>query len=249
MLTRVDGVTLPPGTTLAWYESIDSTNEEARRRVQTGERGPLWIVAERQTQGRGRQGRGWSTASGNLAATYLFEPGLRPERMALLSFVAALAVQGLVSEYVPDVRLKWPNDVLVRRRKVAGILLESLPSSCLAIGIGVNLAAHPQDLPFPATSIAAEGGRVPALPQALSRLAQRLDDGLKLFAHEGFPAVRDLWTGFADGVGETLRVRLPDQILEGIFLGLGDDGALRLGLADGTERPISAGDVFFPDGA
>lgn len=109
------------------FDTIDSTNDEARRRAAAGEIGPLWIAARRQTAGRGRQGRVWSSEPGNLAATYLFAFCGAPAEAARLSFVAALAVADTLSALAPgaEITLKWPNDALANRRKAAGILLEN----------------------------------------------------------------------------------------------------------------------------
>src|SRR5579871_4075983 len=109
------------------FEAIDSTNSEARRRADAGETGPLWITARRQTAGRGRRGRSWETGKGNLAATLLMVTDRSAREAAELSFVAALAVSDLVQAHLPPGRakVKWPNDVIVSGRKIAGILVES----------------------------------------------------------------------------------------------------------------------------
>src|SRR5580704_7144913 len=105
------------------FDEVDSTNAEARRRAEAGEAGPLWITAKRQSAGRGRRGRAWETGAGNLAATLLMVTDRAPAEAAQVSFVAALAVADLASAYVPTerVKLKWPNDVMVSGRKLAGI--------------------------------------------------------------------------------------------------------------------------------
>ncbi len=111
------------------FETLDSTNAEARRRAEAGEGGPLWITAGRQTAGRGRRGRAWSTVSGNLAATLLTTVPATPVEASQISFVAGLAVADLASIFVPPqaVRVKWPNDDLVNDLMVSGVLIESGP--------------------------------------------------------------------------------------------------------------------------
>ena len=139
-------LTLPKGYRLSWHDVLDSTSEEAKRQAEAGEAGPLWIVAESQTHGHGRLGRPWETARGNLAATLLVKLDVQAADAARLSFVTALAVADLLDAYLPGLaHFKWPNDILIRRRKIAGILLETsgapkpdVPLSWLAIGIGVN---------------------------------------------------------------------------------------------------------------
>src|SRR3954470_13498402 len=142
------------------FDELDSTNAEARRRAEAGEGGPVWITAARQTAGRGRRGRNWSTETGNLAATLLTSTDVPAAEAAQLSFVAALAACDLADTCVGQgaARLKWPNDVLVFGKKAVGILVESgaRPDGrlWLAVGIGVNLAHAPIDTERPATCFA-----------------------------------------------------------------------------------------------
>lgn len=233
------------------YAEIDSTNEEARRRALSGERGPVWIRADRQGAGRGRRGREWVSQPGNLFITGLYVLDTQASDAARLSFAAALSVADLIEELAPglDPRLKWPNDVLIKGRKVCGILLESgnAPGGglWLAAGIGVNLAHHPDDSERPATSLAAYGTK-PDPGHAGERLAHHFDNWLQRWQVSGFAPVRDAWLARAHGLGEKATARLESETVEGVFADLMPDGALRLDLADGTRRLISAGDVFFP---
>ncbi|MGP1274604.1 MAG: biotin--[acetyl-CoA-carboxylase] ligase [Caulobacterales bacterium] len=233
------------------YAEIDSTNEEARRRALAGERGPVWIRADRQNAGRGRRGREWISRPGNLFITGLYVLDTQAADAARLSFAAALSVADLVAELAPTLspRLKWPNDVLVEGRKICGILLESgnAPGGglWLAVGIGVNLAHHPEDAERPATSLAAYGVKAdPA--EAGQHLAEHFDIWLQRWQQSGFAPLRDAWLARAHGLGEKATARLESETVEGVFVDLMPDGALRLDLADGSRRVISAGDVFFP---
>jgi BirA family biotin operon repressor/biotin-[acetyl-CoA-carboxylase] ligase len=243
---------LPAGYELASFDEIDSTNEEARRRAQRGERGPLWIWALKQNAGRGRRGRHWESPVGNLMCTLLLAPGVPPAQAARLSFVAALSVRDLVTEHAgtTDVRVKWPNDVLIGGRKVAGILLESSGESgagllpWLAIGIGVNLLHAPEGTSFPATAISAHGdAATPA--QALGTLAAKWDQHFRVWRASGFAPIRQAWLALAAGLDQEIEVRLPGETVNGIFRGLDADGALLLALPDGSSRAITAGEVFF----
>jgi len=234
-----------------WLESVDSTNEEAKRRARAGEAGPVWIAARRQTAGRGRRGRAWEGMDGNLFATGLYTLKTDPARAAQLSFAAALAVAE-VCESVIDrerIRVKWPNDVLVGGRKIAGILLESgtTPGGdlWLATGIGINLAAHPSDTDRPATSLKAEGASL-APETALDRLVDAFERWRAVWAGDSFAGLRGPWITRAYGIGEPCEVRLEGETLKGIFADLAPDGALRLDLPGGQRRMITAGDVFFP---
>jgi BirA family biotin operon repressor/biotin-[acetyl-CoA-carboxylase] ligase len=183
----------PAGVGLIRHDVIDSTNEEARRLAAAGESGPLWIAATEQTAGRGRRGRIWVSQAGNLFATLLIAA---PTPIAAqLGFAAGLAAAELVSSYAPRgaVALKWPNDVLLDGRKVAGILLEGVAPEMLAIGIGINLAHHPQGTEFPATSLAVALGHAPDPDDALVRLAGRMVAWYEIWRNRGFAEVRSVW--------------------------------------------------------
>lgn len=242
-------MTTPP---IVVFDEMDSTNAEARRRAEAGERGPIWLFAQRQTEGRGRRGRAWETGQGNLAATLLLTVFKPPGEAAQLSFVAALAVADLVSAYAPDaqVDLKWPNDPMLAGRKVSGILLESGAApgggQWLAIGIGVNLTTSPEGSERPATAVAAHSDRPPPPGrEALDVLAEAFDRWFALWATQGFKPIAEAWTARAHGLGEPCVARLGHETVEGIAEGLESDGALRLRLVDGRLRRITAGDVFF----
>lgn len=243
---------VPAGYAVATFDAIDSTNEEARRRAAQGERGPTWIWAKRQTAGRGRRGREWESPEGNLMATLLVAPGVPTPDAARLSFVAALAVHDLVAAYAPRsaVRVKWPNDVLIDGKKVAGILLESSGEAgvgelpWVAVGIGVNLVHAPVAAQYPATFIGAHGA-APTPAEALAALADAWETRFRTWRVSGFAAIREAWLAVAAGLGQPIEVRLPGETLTGRFETLMPDGALSLLLPSGSRRAITAGEVFF----
>lgn len=234
------------------FDELDSTNAEARRRAEAGEGGPVWITALRQTAGRGRRGRAWTTSTGNLAATLLLTTDKPPAEAAQLSFVAALAAAELAQTCLGEgaAKLKWPNDVLVHGRKAVGILIESGTRQdgtiWLAVGIGINLAQAPQDLERPATAFAEHMASAPPAPlDALEILAVRFEHWRALWAADGFGPIAEGWTQHAYGLGQVCEARLPNQTHRGIAEGLEADGALRLRQEDGSVLRITAGDVFF----
>ncbi len=245
--------TWPEGVGRVSFPEIDSTNEEARRQAVAGEAGPLWLRADRQTAGRGRRGRAWASPSGNLMASLLLRPACDPAAAAQISFVAALAVGDLVLAVAPQapVALKWPNDVLVGGAKIAGILLESGARAdgridWLAVGIGVNLAYHPADTPYPATHVALHAGADLSPDAALTGLAAAMDRWLGIWDEgRGFAAIRSAWLARAHGLGQSLTARLAERVLEGRFAGLEPDGALVLTDADGQAHTVHGGEVFF----
>src|SRR5271165_6875798 len=151
------------GVRLVTHQVLSSTNAEALNLARQGERGPLWIVAERQTAGRGRRGRAWISEDGNVFASLLLTISALPECRPQLSLVAALAVHDAVVEIAasvkPRITIKWPNDLLLDRAKLAGILVEGEGGGdgAAAIGIGINCTSHPADTDYPATDLAAAG--------------------------------------------------------------------------------------------
>lgn len=204
----------------------------------------LWLRAERQVSGRGRQGRAWVSPPGNVSASTLTR--LRPNdpQAATLALVAAVAVEEAVSVYLPArAKLKWPNDLLIGGAKVSGILLERADDA-VVIGIGVNLAHHPQGLDRPTTSLAAHGV-TPDPAEFLETLAEGFARWLARWRGEGIAPVRARWLERAHPIGTALTASLPDGgAVDGLFQGLDANGTLILRLADGTARVIHAGDVF-----
>jgi BirA family biotin operon repressor/biotin-[acetyl-CoA-carboxylase] ligase len=242
----------PSGYALKHFEAIDSTNEEARRLAAAGERGPVWIAADRQSAGRGRRGRNWDSPTGNLAATLFLRPDRPAADCAQLSFVAAISASDMVSRYAGGaaVKVKWPNDVLADGRKIAGILLESASAGgdrldWLAVGIGVNLAVFPDGMEFPATSLAALGVSPPSPQDALVGLASAWAKWYDVWMTREFGEIRDVWLSRAAGLGARIRARLQNEETHGVFEGIDASGALILRESLDRVRVISAGEVFF----
>jgi len=212
--------------------------------AQAGAAEGLWLRAERQTQGRGRQGRAWSSPPGNLYASTLvrLRPGDAPS--PTLAFVAAVALEEAVSLFVPaGAMIKWPNDLLIDGAKLSGILLER-SGDAVVIGFGVNLAHHPDDTDRKATSIAAHAP-APEPHAFLEALAETFARWLQRWRSEGLAPVRERWLARAHPVGTALSVRQHDAPpVQGLFDGLDPSGALILRLADGRSHVIHAADVF-----
>lgn len=210
-----------------------------------------WLRAERQTGGRGRSGRGWASPPGNLYASTLVR--LRPgDPLApTLALVAGLASYQAVAPFVrhpgnhrDDILLKWPNDLLIGTRKLGGVLLERVDDAVI-VGIGVNLAHHPDGTERPTTSLAAEGRLHPPADAFLTDLARAFADALEIWRSEGLAPIRAAWLAAAHPVGTPLTTHAADGApVAGTFDGLAPDGACRLRLADGGVRLIHAGDVF-----
>jgi BirA family transcriptional regulator, biotin operon repressor / biotin---[acetyl-CoA-carboxylase] ligase len=234
-------------------DEVGSTNTEAFKRAEAGERRPLWVVARRQTQGRGRSGRSWGSEPGNLYASLLQAIACPQSAVHQISLLAGVAVIDAIRAVaggagLAGLRLKWPNDVLVGRAKCAGILAESAPAAgraemTVVIGIGINLAWHPADIGREATHLAAHGVDVTpeAMLQALAPAVQGWLDAWQGGA--GFAQVRAAWLERGGPIGEPVTVDTGVKPIEGAFVGLDRDGALLLRDAQGERRRVTYGDV------
>lgn len=238
---------------VVFYDTIGSTNAEALERARSGEQGPLFIVAERQTAGRGRRGRRWVSEPGNLYATLLLIDPAVPSVSPQICFVAALALYDAVLDNCSGLdptrlKLKWPNDLLLDGAKVSGILVEGTSLSdnrmAIAVGFGVNCKRHPDDVPFPANDFVKVGFDLsPKL--LLERLAERWILRAKEWKRgKGFAAIRSAWILRASGIGSSIEVRLADRNLKGTFEAIDEQGALVLRKNDGARETITAGEVF-----
>lgn len=237
------------GVRLLALDEIDSTNDEARRLIETGERGPLWIVAARQTKGRGRLGREWDSPVGNLHASFIYgdipEARLAPQ----LGFVTGVAAMRalLASAGEGAFSLKWPNDLLLDGAKLGGILLECTgPSTApvAIVGVGVNVAKAPDDVPYPARALASFGEGAPSSEAFFAHFSDAMMTALDLWrGGNGFTEIRDEWLISAAGLGAAIRVVLSNETVEGRFETIDGMGRLALETAIGR-RVIEAGDVL-----
>lgn len=219
---------------------------EAARRAPSLDR-PTWIMAHRQTSGRGRRGRNWAHPTGNFAATYVFKPDIPAAKGALRSFSTANALYDAMAAFVDrdHLALKWPNDVLYQGGKVAGILLESAGAAdrldWLSIGIGVNLAAAPDITDAAFAPVTLPGNIAPET--FLDRLAPALAGEEARFT-QGFAPIRDTWLSRAAKLGEAITARTAKDDISGTFETVDEDGQLVLVTPKGQVR-IPAADVFF----
>ncbi len=258
------------GFRLEAFETIGSTNAIALERAQAGDPGKLWVVSKKQESGRGRRGRAWATSHGNLAASLLLTGRFELKTAATLGFVAGLSLADALDAVCPSakfvvgldgaanagtgesplrVELKWPNDLLADGAKLAGILLESthLPDNRLAIvvGIGVNVVAYPDDVPYPATSLTRLGANCDsetlflALSDAWEENSRVWDEG------RGLAAIRKRWLARAAGLGSEVAVRVDGTVLRGIFETIDEDCRFVIRDNDGQRVKIAAGDVHF----
>jgi BirA family biotin operon repressor/biotin-[acetyl-CoA-carboxylase] ligase len=244
---------LPAAYRLFSYNTVGSTNDEVKRLARAAAKEGTLVWALEQTAGRGRRGRVWSSPPDNLYASLLLRPHCPLDQSAQLGFVAALAVGdtliSICNNRLDALSYKWPNDVLLRGRKIAGILLESELGNegdiplFVVVGVGLNLISSPPDTEFPATSIAEEGLGTVSPGAALEEFARHFEAWAERWREEGFAPVRAAWREHAAALGEPIRVRLEAATLQGRFLDIDQHGTLLLESA-GQLRCISAGEIF-----
>jgi BirA family biotin operon repressor/biotin-[acetyl-CoA-carboxylase] ligase len=241
------------------YDVLDSTNAEAKRLAGGGASHGAVIWAKKQTAGRGRLGREWVSAEGNLYVTVLLNPAASLEQCAQLSFVAALAVAETLEGIVPDasaIRCKWPNDVLASGKKISGILLESFTTKQLvttqqwiAVGIGINVDNFPEHVMFPATCLRDAGVELISAKIVLSRLIHNFIHCYDLWVAKGFAPIEKAWAARAYHIDQPVEVIVGDDRLSGTFAGIDSAGHLLLRDKKKALRVIAAGDVFYPEHA
>jgi BirA family transcriptional regulator, biotin operon repressor / biotin---[acetyl-CoA-carboxylase] ligase len=245
------------GRQLHYYDTIGSTNDAAKALAVAGADDGTVVIAEQQTAGRGRLGRAWASPPfRNLYVSIVLRPPIAATAAPPISLVAGLAVAETVREWVGGALIKWPNDVVIDGRKVAGILteLESAEGHLqfVIVGIGVNLNSaaedFPQELRDKAVAVcaltAAPVDRVRFTNHLLSRFEERYD----AFLHHGFAALRPSWEQLSCLSGRCVQIDDGSQRFEGIVVGMADDGTLRLRDATQRERAVIAGDVTVVDG-
>ena len=239
------------GYRLIVRDEVGSTMEEARRALQQGDPGQLWIVARSQNAGRGRHGRQWTSPPGNLYASLLLvnpcEPALAPQ----LGFVAGLALHDAAARVTglaaPRLALKWPNDLLVDGAKCSGLLLEGESGAgrfAVITGLGINIASCAQGTPYPASFLRAHAPDV-TIEATLAALTEAWAARFALWRRPGgFGPIREAWLERAAYLGQTITIRPPSGAVSGVFAGLDASGRLLLQTSAGSQA-FDAGDLFF----
>lgn len=224
-----------------------STNADLLTRAAQGAPEGLWLRADAQDGGRGRLGRSWESPKGNMFASTIVRLRDTDPAPASLAFVTALAVFDAIRQMAPhvDIFLKWPNDILSRNgSKLCGILLERA-SDAVVVGIGLNLVWHPENIDRKVSDLRALGATPPDAQSSVEIVADAFARYMAIWRISGIQTIVRQWEEYAHPRGTALSARLPDgEELQGLFHGLDDQGALRLGLADGSIRAIHAADVF-----
>ena len=236
------------------FEKIDSTNSEAVRLVKSGISGNFVILASSQTMGRGRRGKQWCSAAGNLYVSLLLDKNILIEKQPQLSFVTALAAYETIkylakkSKIILDIKLKWPNDILINGKKVAGILLESLnfeQKNYLIIGLGINIKASPQNIDQLTTNLTMEGIAEGNLIELLNIFMHYFEQYFLDWHHQGFSKFRHNWLKKAYKLKKQITIDNGRTRVSGIFQDLDFDGSIIVKDNYGLVHNLSAGEVFF----
>ena len=228
------------------FAETTSTNDEVKKLCETEQGGKkLMVTAARQTAGRGRRGRSWISMDGNLFVSFGVE--VEPRTLGQITFVIGLSLLEAIRHFAPkiDVKLKWPNDVLVNGSKISGILLEKAAGNYLVVGVGVNVASAPQGegISYAITSLK-EAGITTDKESFLQVFAKVFDERLSELKSKGFAPIREAWLNNAKNLGQKITVNMEHESKEGKFLGIDENGALLLEREGKTEK-IYAGDIFY----
>ena len=235
------------------FEEVDSTNSLAfslaeNKKIFANE----IIVAKQQNKGRGRLDRNWESPFGNLYFSLVLQPKITIEKVPQISFVAICALQLAVAKIFKEQNIftnienKWPNDLLIDKKKVAGILLESKISneSCdyIVLGIGVNIDSNPDKIIFPATHIKKFFCDISA-PKMLELFLTEFENLYENWLNYGFENIRNLWHKNAYNLNSQISINLGKYLVEGIFLGIDEEGSAILKNAKNEIMKITFGDV------
>jgi BirA family biotin operon repressor/biotin-[acetyl-CoA-carboxylase] ligase len=245
----------PQGFELIKFESIGSTNDELKQRAikdQADEGMAIWALE--QTSGKGRQKRDWVSKPGNMYCSVLFRPDCTMADAAQIGFLPVIAAGEALAELLGNaapLRYKWPNDLLLNRKKIGGALLEAGvaqngQASWVVVGCGMNLQHHPDQTRFPATSVKDEMKVNLEVEAVVEAYLQKLADWYSCWQEEGFQPVRQAWLTSAHAIDEPLFIESGSEKISGAFRDLDENGALVIETDTGPRR-ISAGDVYFTD--
>lgn len=243
----------------------ESTNDLAKKLARDGADHLTVVWAHQQFSGRGRYGRQWDSPVGNVFWSMILRPRSDWPSLSGLSHVAALAVHATITSLVSQrdqVQIKWPNDVLINSKKIAGILIEARPSAAtvstftsenssngwVVVGVGINVVHFPENVNYPATSLHAEGVIDVDRDQVIAALTRFFVEKLASYVEKGTPYLNEQLLPLMAGVGNKIIVRVSDNVdddVVGIFSGLDGEGQLVVTKGNGEQQIVSTGDVFF----
>jgi BirA family biotin operon repressor/biotin-[acetyl-CoA-carboxylase] ligase len=239
------------------FKEIDSTNNEARRRLDKETVLPYWIVSDKQTSGRGRHNSYWDSSEGNFMGTYILRIEGEKKILPQLSFVSALAIYNSILEFKPrtsnsSIKLKWPNDIVINDKKCGGILIENLSSEGnffhkIAIGIGVNLITSPSHTTnLQSGNVGDEFGISLGRDDFLTAVNSNILKVISVWDKgKHYKQILNLWVSKAYLLGKEISVTLPGGVKEqGTFSSIDDEGGLILLNKKGSRKVFYAAEIF-----
>ncbi len=240
------------GKSLQFFEEIDSTNDEVKKKAEKGFEEGLVIVADRQVKGKGRRGRSWDTFGGmNIAMSFLIKPHFAPDTAPMLTIVMALAAQQGI-EKVTGIRagIKWPNDIVVGGKKCVGILTEMVAEPdyihyvVIGTGINVNTEEFSDDIKDMATSLYLESGQKWSRSEVTAAIINEFESFYETFKKTGnLESLKDLYNSLCVNAGRRVCVMDPKGSFEGDAKGINEKGELIVTKDDGQELEVYAGEV------
>ena len=238
---------------ILFFEDVDSTNTTAKELARTGVEEGTVIIARTQKQGRGRFDRTWESPEGGVYLSVILRPKIVVEKTSLLPLIAALAVSHTIKRYGPPATIKWPNDVLVNGKKIAGILLESEAEgskvSYVVVGIGVNLnidfTQFSSQIRPRSTSLKKEMKSSVDYQEFLKQFFQQFDHYYQMFLHEEFDRIIKEWKQFSDTLGKTIQITTSEETLQGVAEDIDQSGFLLVKTTDGSIKKVTSGDCVY----
>ncbi len=235
------------------FERLDSTNSTAKELARAGANDGTIVIAQTQNQGRGRFQRIWESPEGGVYLSLILRPRIPTEKASLLPFVVALAVSNTIESYGTHASIKWPNDVLVNNKKIAGVLLESEAKghtiNYVVVGIGINLNIDieklPSDIRFRSTSMISELGHPLDYYEFLTTFFKQFEIFYSHFIKQQFERIIDEWKTSTDTLGKKIRVQTSTEIIQGTALDIDQSGFLLLKTEKGDIRKILSGDCLY----
>ena len=242
------------GADIYLFDAIDSTNDYALKLAKEGAKEGTVVLSESQSKGKGRLGRSWFSPSGaNIYLSIILRPQMPTSQIPLLTFAAAIAVAKSITDVTNlDADIKWPNDILIRGKKVAGILSEMGAEkdkvNFAIVGIGINVNLDKKDIPLElidkATSIKIESNSLIDRTNLICRIIENLEEWYNLFERKGINDIIKEWKRLAITIGRDVKVQSGNSFVEGRAVDIDDNGALLIKDRNGVIQKVLSGDVI-----
>ena len=232
--------------TIKYFEQTSSTNDEAKKLVSQIKQKCI-VIASKQNSGRGRRGRIWISQEGNLFVSFAFEAKL--SEIGKLVILSAVTVFNVIKKFAlsQNVKIKWPNDILVDGKKISGILFEKADGNFWIMGIGINVVSSPQNIDGKYETISLKGLGIDVnVQEVFENLVLAFDEQMVVYQQFGFDKIKQMWVDNAFNLGNSVTIRQEKEDKEGIFCGIGDNGELLLKINEETEK-IIVGDLLLKE--